>query len=1133
MFNNEERRTATMRKTLSLLMTLALPFCASLHAAQEVYYMMPQGMKLEKSGALSIDSISFSATILDKNGKKTSQSLPGLLVFKDYPQIVNDSFIIKTKMPTPEKGTVVIDENCKADLKANTVVQTIKFIPDGPMEAEAAGIAVLLPQDTMSGQRIDIGEESFTLPEDYADQWCVYQKEKATKVVVSLPSGQLLIEGQFDFQVYDDRRNGLDEYLLMFRAPKGSGQIRDNLDLSLNYTLKAMGSTPIDISQAVNVGFADDVKDDQKGGWTDQGQENDLYMMKTGMLRSAGIDFNVINPDNNRGRAAIVLNGGNHGSHFPDSARVEMDGEKFRFLYFLHSMAWGVSDKSVIGRITVEYKDGSTTEHSVLGGDDIGDWWGPAAKPRALLAWAEKNRSATVGLFMSKYKIEDKPIKKIDIESTRKAIWMIAGITGSDCDVPLETKATATIADGNDWKPVTCPKSCLPDSILDFSFLQDAPAGKYGRIIRDGNKLVFEESKDKQIRLFGTVLKYSAAFMDKDYCDRLVKYLAACGYNAVRISSVDDILCDKVAANGSTNLDKDKLDQLDYFISALKEKGIYVSLDLYACRILREGEIPETTTVVKQEVKYLFPLLDSAMKNWEDYVKNLMNHENPYTKTVWKNETALFSLTLVADNNLYQPLLERNSEVQAIFQTQFEQWLKTQNGGIKERDQAEQMQIFFMNKQKSAVEKMTAFLKAEGVKALISDGISAGTPLALSYKTKSELIEAEAKWDAPVFMEKPGLLPSRFTGKSSVSRFAKNPGQVFAARLLDRPFIAEYAFSYPSQFRNESGLLTGAYASLQNWNGIYRYCHSMNMSGEFHDMALTYYSTALDPINILSDRIAALLFLRGDLKSSQTVLPYILPDEKSVHVGTAYPETIRISGLRSMTGSLSAEQKLPQGTRCIFTDNGKITAKTAIPYIDPGQGLPLPDGQFMQDLFKQKLANPETLNMQKGTAVSDTGEISIDRLQNLFKISSPLTEAMIIAPKLPIQNSGAMSVVNEGLTSALFCLSSLDGKPIKDSQKMILFHITDAQNSKLKFSGKNMTILEKGGTLPVLARKGNATVTISGLNMDKIFKVWATDMTGKRLFEMKSEVFEGGVLNFYPAVIKDKNIIMTYEIIAE
>lgn len=1122
-----------MRKTLALLMTLALPFCATLHAAQEVYYMMPQGMKLERNGALTVDSISFSAAILDKSGKKTMQSLPGLTVFKDYPQITDNTFVFKAKMPTPEKGSVLLEESCKADLKANSLAQKLKILVDGPVEAEAVGIAVTLPQDTMSGQRIDIGEESFTLPEDYADQWCVYQKENATKVVIPLPSGQLIIEGQFDFQIYDERRNGMDEYLFMFRAPKGSGQIRDSLELNLNYTLKAMGSTPIDISRAVNVGFADDVKDDQKGGWTDQGQENDLYMMKTGILRSAGIDFNVINPDDNRGRSAIVLNGGSHGSHFPDSARVEMNGEKFRFLYFLHSMAWGVSDKSVIGRITVEYNDGSTTENSVLGGDDIGDWWGPAAKPRALLAWAEKNRSATVGLFMSKYKIEDKPIKQIDIESTHKAIWMIAGITGSDCDVPLETKATVTIADGNDWKPVTCPKSCLKDSVLDFSFLLDAPAGKYGRILPDGNKLVFEQKKDKAVRLFGTVLKYSAAFMDKDYCDRLVNYLAACGYNAVKISSIDDILCDKLAANGSTNLDKDKLDQLDYLINALKEKGIYVSIDLYACRILREGEIPETTTVVKREVKYLFPLLDSAMKNWETYVTNLMNHENPYTKTLWKNESAIWSLTLVADNNLYPALLERNSEVQTIFQTQFEEWLKSQSASMKERDKNEQMQLFFMAKQKTAVEKMTAFLKADGVKALISDGISAATPLTLSYKTKSEFIEADAKWDAPVFMEKPGLLPSRFTGKSSVSRFAKNPGQVFAARLLDRPFIAEYAFSYPSQFRNESGVLSGAYASLQDWNGIYRYCHSMNMSGEFHDMALTYYSTALDPVNILSDRIAALLFLRGDIKSSQTVLPYILPDEKTVHVGTAYPETVRISGLRSMTGSLSAEHKLPAGTRCIFTDNGKITAKTAIPYIDPGQGLPLPDGQFIQDLFKLKLANLESLNIQKGTAVSDTGEISIDRLQNFFKISSPLSEAMIIAPKQPIQNSGNMSVVNEGQTTALFCLSSLDGKPIKDSQKMIFFHITDAQNSKLKFSGKNMTILEKGGNLPVLARKGNATVTISGLSMEKAFKVWAVDMTGKHLFEMKSEVFEGGVLNFYPAVIKDKNIIMAYEIIAE
>ena len=41
-------------------------------------------------------------------------------------------------------------------------------------------------------------------------------------------------------------------------------------------------SFPVDFSSVANMGFADAAAGDGKGGWTDQGPENDLSMFPTG-----------------------------------------------------------------------------------------------------------------------------------------------------------------------------------------------------------------------------------------------------------------------------------------------------------------------------------------------------------------------------------------------------------------------------------------------------------------------------------------------------------------------------------------------------------------------------------------------------------------------------------------------------------------------------------------------------------------------------------------------------------------------------------------------------------------------------------------------------------------------------------
>ena len=70
-------------------------------------------------------------------------------------------------------------------------------------------------------------------------------------------------------------------------------------------------SEPIPLDQVANMGFADDVAGDGKGGWTDQGAENDLSMLPVGRHRLGGIDFEIIDPAKNNGRSVLTMRAAN------------------------------------------------------------------------------------------------------------------------------------------------------------------------------------------------------------------------------------------------------------------------------------------------------------------------------------------------------------------------------------------------------------------------------------------------------------------------------------------------------------------------------------------------------------------------------------------------------------------------------------------------------------------------------------------------------------------------------------------------------------------------------------------------------------------------------------------------------
>lgn len=173
----------------------------------------------------------------------------------------------------------------------------------------------------------------------------------------------------------------------------------------------------VNLYEHVNMGFADEVEGDGKGGWLDQGNK-DLCNLPLGKQTFSGVPFRVIDPKENDGRSCIMLYSSTR-KYFPKKFSGIKVGRKATRLYFLHGSGWTVSDK--VFKYIVHYSDGSTVNIPITGGKQISDWYKPVEVSDAKIGWEGRNSIFKhIGLYVYRWRNPHpkKIITKLDIVST-------------------------------------------------------------------------------------------------------------------------------------------------------------------------------------------------------------------------------------------------------------------------------------------------------------------------------------------------------------------------------------------------------------------------------------------------------------------------------------------------------------------------------------------------------------------------------------------------------------------------------------------------------------------------------------------------------------------------------------------
>lgn len=190
---------------------------------------------------------------------------------------------------------------------------------------------------------------------------------------------------------------------------------------------------PVDIRSAANMAFKDEKPDDHKGGWTDQGPDNDLKAMTPGVKQFDGIPFDIVDPAANNNKACVVLRN-TYRPYLPVESMPIMINRKAQALYLLMTCAWSGSNGKNVAHFIVRYKDSSFySEIPVTYGRHLSGWWNPQPVSVGKIAWKASNGSSDVGLYSFGWvnPYPEQEIKEIQMVSAGKnGLPILVAVTG-------------------------------------------------------------------------------------------------------------------------------------------------------------------------------------------------------------------------------------------------------------------------------------------------------------------------------------------------------------------------------------------------------------------------------------------------------------------------------------------------------------------------------------------------------------------------------------------------------------------------------------------------------------------------------------------------------------------------------
>jgi len=647
----------------------------------------------------------------------------------------------------------------------------------------------------------------------------------------------------------------------------------------------------------------------------------------------------------------------------------------------------------------------------------------------------------------------------------------------------------------NWWKFNFNKDSYKEDAIIDFSKSLEKPAGKHGFITinADGN-LVFEDGE--KIKFFGTNLVDGDIFRSYEEIDKMVKRLAKLGVNIVRLHHMDAAwaepnIFDK-KYDDTRHFSSESIDKLDYLIFKLKEAGIYIFLDLLVHRKLKSGDGVENYEKIPAGLKEVIFIDDKLKDLTKEYVQNLLEHENAYTKTKYKNEPVIVFMEIINESSLFY--WDKNTEIPDFYTEKlnklFNEFLKEKYGtmenlkkewakygdnnlsededfnkGTVKREKfnydwenvlnfakaqstgrAADTKYFYYETELKFYSEMYNFIKSLGTKALVTGSNHWELWDAdILANSKFDFIDRHSYWDHPSggwtlqenisFLNKP-ILKSKY---NCISELAQ-------ARVYKKPFtVSEWNFLMPNEFRAGAPVIMASYGKFQGWDAMLQFNFS-NYEWKNELTAFCDFSTSPD---ILAMWFPAVMIFKYDYlkESKEKIVQFISEDDIFYNKNYSFK----------------------------FINNSPEIA-TLI--------------KIARTYEKSNESKNFSPVLKKDAALTLNGELYLNYKKGIFQINSDKIQGAIGFFKNNDLKFKNLKIKSNNKYAAIF-LTSLDKKPLFNSSELILTAAARVENADMKFNPSHTTIIY-GGNSPIIIEPIFATLNMNLQKFKKI-KIYCLD----------------------------------------
>ncbi len=441
---------------------------------------------------------------------------------------------------------------------------------------------------------------------------------------------------------------------------------------------------------------------------------------------------------------------------------------------------------------------------------------------------------------------------------------------------------------------------------------------------------------NQRIRFWGVNFNVAASLpQTKQEAETIATRLAKFGANAVRLSHLERRRWKfSVIADDGKTLIPERMDMLDYFVAQLKRNGIYIYLTTHFHTYAGRAGFPEWQGRPEYPCVDFFCSPMIALQ--KEFLRNLFSHRNPYTGKTYAEDSVIAIVEIANEAGLTKHWWRRSLDgamdiplYADEWQRKWNQWLQGRYGTTEKLRQAWGISDVALgqvplvkrsdwdNRSQQAKKDWVEFLLhlenhyfAE-IRQFLKDELKIKAPI-VATQVGFVAPSVAARWSDvgdfhsyhahPSFPNKPWdsidwyVIDDAFVNKAIRSSSLTYWG--VERRLKGKPLtVSEVQFCAPNTFRAEGYPLLAAYASLQDWDGVFTFVYNQRLFRA--DMGIHYFDIWRDSVRMVNFLAGALMFRRFDIKPAEQEVVWTMTDatERQEIVNEGLPWGKRHNGI--------------------------------------------------------------------------------------------------------------------------------------------------------------------------------------------------------------------------------------------